>query len=185
MPASDRQLYVVPVSARAVRGRADRAVVDGVDADRLLAAADDGSCDALTRLARQRRAKRFHVWAVRASSRIRGTWSRVQRGDWFVFYSRGRIFAVARVFDTCESQSLATALWGAADAADFRYLVLFDQVASLDVPAWEYRSVLGGRFIGFRRLSDDLRATLSRKYGSVEEFIQHELPKADAHARNE
>lgn len=176
-------MYVVPVSARAARSRANHVVFKGVEAARLLAAAEDDSCEALTRLRRKQKGKLLHLWAVRASTQLRPTWSRIAPGDWFVFYSRGRIFGVARVFDICDSRAVATALWGRKDGSEFRLLVLFDQVEQLDVPAWDYRSVLGSRFIGFRRLSDNLRATLIRKFGSVDAFVQRELPRAHARSR--
>lgn len=176
-----RQLYIVPVSARSARARANRFAVAGVQPSTIPHEGENG-CDPIAELTKRKDVDRVHLWAVRASGHLRGTWSRIAPGDWFLFYSRGRIFGVARVFGTCESRSTASALWGPADGSEFRLLVIFDQVKELDVPAWDYRSVLGGRFIGFRRLSDDFRGTLIRKFGSVDEFAEKELPRAHAHA---
>lgn len=175
-----RQLYLVPVSAQVARARAKRFAFQGTDGTPLLRAADDVSRDALTRLQKQTKAERINLWAVRSGAHLQGTWSRIQPGDWFLFYARGRIFGSARVFDICESRSIATALWGHEDGSAFSLLVLFDQVEQLSLPAWDYRSVLGGRFIGFRRLSDEFRTTLIRRFGSVDDFVQIELPKASA-----
>jgi hypothetical protein len=180
----DRQLYVVPVSARAPRARADRFAIKGVEPSALLRGVES-DCEPVAELSARDGEQRLHVWAVRSSGHLRGTWSRIAPGDWFLFVSRGRIFGVARVFGTCESRATATALWGPTDGSEFRLLVVFDRVQELDVPAWEYRSVLGGRFIGFRRLSDDFRGALVRKFGSVDDFAQRELPRATARAAEE
>ncbi|HXV33553.1 MAG TPA: hypothetical protein VD769_06055 [Gaiellaceae bacterium] len=175
----ERQLYIVPVSAPVARARATRTVFGGVKVASLGAAQSDGSCELIAEFSKDP-ACLIHVWAVRASRQLRGTWSRIATGDWFLFYSRGTILGAARVHGTCESGSMADALWGSAGGSEFRLFVIFDRVERLEVPAWTYREVLGSRFIGFRRLSDDLRGALVRRFGSVDAFVEKELSAAHA-----
>lgn len=180
-PTQDRQIYIVPVSARAAKARADRAAIRGVETRAITEKLKAEGAE-LPKLPRGSKDK-LHLWAIRSTPQFRGTWGRIEPGDWFLFVSRGFIFGCARVFGRFESRPLATALWGAADGSEFRLLILFDEVRQLDVPAWDFRPVLGGRFIGFRRLGDDLRGTMVRKYGSVDEFVTDELTRADEERR--
>jgi hypothetical protein len=181
---SEQQVFVVPVSARPARQRAQHVVVGGIPGDVLRDTMKGQLCAPLEDLERAHGVDRFHLWGVRATIRVRGTWNRIAPGDWFLFVSRGFLFAAARVFGTCDSKETATALWGPLDGSDFRLLVVFDEVVATDVSVWDYRPILGSRFVGFRRLSDDFRATLLRKYGSVDQFARVELAQATRRESN-
>src|SRR6185437_14627176 len=129
----ERQVYVVPVSARAAKARAENAAIRGVDTRKVTAELEAKGAE-LPKLPSGSK-EQLHLWAIRSSPQLRGTWGRIEPEDWFLFVSRGHIFGSARVFTRFESRALATVLWGAADGSEFRLLVLFDEVRTLDVPA--------------------------------------------------
>ena len=115
----------------------------------------------------------LRLWGIRDSPRLRPTWSRLRSGDWIVFFERGYLFAAAEVAATHESRDLAARTW--PDGGTFGLLIGFSRAVTLDAKASEYRSVLGARFMGFRRVNDEWQSAIRRKYGSAESFVLSEL----------
>jgi hypothetical protein len=169
-PAKEPSLYIVPASSRMARSRVRAAVIDGLDQVRV----SKGSADDLAFISHATgESGRAHVWGIRESKHLRGPWARASAGDWFLFYARGFLFAAARVSSTHESTGLASRIW--SDGVSFPLLIGFDEIVLLDVKAYDYRTVLGARFLGFREINKDWRATIGRRFGSVDEFILGEL----------
>ena len=118
------------------------------------------------------------MWGSVAGSndRHRGTWSRINTGDWIVFAIDGRFRLAARIYERLDSPALADAVWlPDPESGSYRYLSFFDGVLSIDVSPRAMSAALGyGEgyiYRGFLVPSDDAQERLAAEYGSVEAFL--------------
>lgn len=168
-PAS---LFIVAASAHVARRRVDRAVASGLDIKSLSSGLRDEAAHEFMNSHAAPDGK-LHVWSIRDSPNLRRVWMRFHANDWVLFYSEGFFTWAAKVAATTESLTLARAVWGqASDAEEYPLMIAFSRVQHVEASAWKYRAQVGSRFLGFRRVSDDRRDALVRRFGSLDGFIE-------------
>lgn len=167
-PSDEPSLFIVAASSKFARGRVERVVVKGLDT---LRGSPSAEIAALADSLRQGDGL-LHAWSIRPSGNLDRAWNAMRPGDWLVFYQMGFISAAAKVAHREDSPALAAAIWGDHEAEELRRVIAFDESYATWAAIWPHREILGARFLGFRRMSDERQQALRSKYGSVDLFIR-------------
>lgn len=169
--AEHAAIYIVAASSRLARTRAERLVVSGIAGLR-----DDPHPDDQAWLEQYRQPDgRLHVWSIRDTPILAKYWARIRPGDWLLFYQMGFFTIAARVALTADSETIAGGVWGPDEAVDLRRLVIFDECWPIWATVWPHRELIGARFLGFRRVSEDRQIAIRKAHGSADVFVRKVL----------
>jgi hypothetical protein len=166
---NDPDVFVVAASSRVAHNRAVRTVVHGLPVAALKRVVTDPRTNEFVDGATRKGVVR--LWSIRDSSGPLRHWERIRPGDWLLFFDRGFIAIAATVADRLESPELSAAVWGGHEQEGLSHFVAFDSVTRVRAPVTGYKSELGARFLGFRRLADSRLSNIRETYGSTGEFI--------------
>jgi len=169
--AAKPALFIVAASSRFARGRVERVVVKGIDELRGSPSEETVALADSLRLADGR----IHAWSIHTSRRFERAWELMSMGDWMLFYQMGFFSAAARVSEHIDSPDLAAAIWGEHEAEELRRVIAFNEAHAVWAKAWPYREIVGGRFMGFRRLAEERQEQVRATYGSVEAFVRQSI----------
>ncbi len=101
-----------------------------------------------------------------------GTWSRMERGDWVLFYFDGLFPVSARILTRAHSPAVARRFWGEEEGETWEYLYLLDEVRRVDVSRLGLNEALGYKPGSYPQGFARVRRDIDEEFGSVEQLLE-------------
>jgi len=117
---------------------------------------------------------RYFVWGCQPS--LESRWQKMQRGDYVLFYARGKFISVGELKFKKKSEALALSLWPRSKESDEPWSCVFfvENVQEINLPIKDFADLTGyniDRVQGFMPVVSAL-PKIVEKYGSTDNFIR-------------
>lgn len=165
------RIFRAPYGNDAAYENFNRTVVEGVPADEF--GIDQDYC------ASERTA---HLWGTKGT--VRSSWSKIDPGDFLIFYRDSEYTHAAEVIATKENESLGKAVWpNYEEGSPWLCVIYLDEPVELGVDSSEVHGLAGYDIdypMGFSPLNDMGIGGIRGKYGTVESFVHGDRSRSVA-----
>ena len=114
------------------------------------------------------------VWGN--SEGTKSSWSKIEVGDFLLFYRQGEYIYGAEIIDTETNTELAKELWPDDDGDPWEYIIYLKEPFRMDLSQDEINDLAdysdNYNLMGFQSLNDEGIRNIGIRYGGVREFLQ-------------
>lgn len=114
------------------------------------------------------------VWGNREGTK--SSWSKIELGDFLLFYRQGDYIYGAEIIDTETNTGLAKELWPDDDGDPWKYIIYLKEPFKMNLSQDEINDLAdysdNYNLMGFHSLNDEGLNSIRDRYGSVRKFLQ-------------